>query len=557
VAAGRGRYVFIKRVGDFPSRGRITTMADRNQGRSFPNRNDYDWDDGSHGSSKAESDPLAELARLIGQTDPFSMGRANLPLQPHAKAPTRPSYEDDYELPQHAEPPPTPPSWMQRAARQEAPPPPVEQDYSSLVHPLHRYAPTHPTAHSDYNPDPGYDQAQSDYDAVQSDYDAAQSGYEPEPSYQDAGHEHAGHQPDPSRYDDALYGSYDQNAQHFQDQNYADDGGYTYEDELEAEPEPAPKRRGGMITVAAVLALAVFGVGGAFAYRTYSGSARTGEPPVIMAPSGPSKIVPSPSDAAAAKVPDRMASADSVEKLLSREEAPLDPVPRSAGPRVVFPPLNQNANPPSNASVATGGPAVGAANGTLPNIEPHRTRTVSVRGEPSDAGVPAAAPPPPAAAKPAPPPTRGISAMPAPAQRTASAVNANANAPMSLSPQASAPPSAPAAAPDPQTRVAATKPAQTAPSSPQAAPSAASSGSYLVQVSSQRSEADAEASYRSLQGKFPSVLGSRSPLIKRADLGDKGVYYRAMVGPFGSPDEAKEFCVSFKSAGGQCIIQRN
>jgi len=31
------------------------------------------------------------------------------------------------------------------------------------------------------------------------------------------------------------------------------------------------------------------------------------------------------------------------------------------------------------------------------------------------------------------------------------------------------------------------------------------------------------------------VLGSHAPLIKRADLGDKGVYYRAMVGPFGSP----------------------
>ena len=60
----------------------------------------------------------------------------------------------------------------------------------------------------------------------------------------------------------------------------------------------------------------------------------------------------------------------------------------------------------------------------------------------------------------------------------------------------------------------------------------------MVQVSSQKSEADAQASFRALQGKFPAVLGSRSPVIKRADLGEKGVYYRAMVGPFGSPDEA-------------------
>jgi cell division protein FtsN len=52
-------------------------------------------------------------------------------------------------------------------------------------------------------------------------------------------------------------------------------------------------------------------------------------------------------------------------------------------------------------------------------------------------------------------------------------------------------------------------------------------------------------------------LGSQSPLIKRADLGDKGIYYRAMVGPFGSADEASKFCGSLKSAGGQCVIQRN
>jgi cell division septation protein DedD len=103
--------------------------------------------------------------------------------------------------------------------------------------------------------------------------------------------------------------------------------------------------------------------------------------------------------------------------------------------------------------------------------------------------------------------------------------------------------------------VAATTPAQIA---PQAAPSGgAGGGGYLVQVSSQRNESDAQASFRALQGKFPAVLGSRSPVIKRADLGDKGVYYRAMVGPFGSPDEASQFCGSLKTAGGQCVVQRN
>ena len=79
----------------------------------------------------------------------------------------------------------------------------------------------------------------------------------------------------------------------------------------------------------------------------------------------------------------------------------------------------------------------------------------------------------------------------------------------------------------------------------------------MVQVSSQRSEADAQASFRALQGKFPAVLGAHSPSIKRADLGEKGVYYRAMVGPFGTSEEASQFCGNLKSAGGQCVVQRN
>jgi hypothetical protein len=49
-------------------------MADRYQDRPF-SADDYDHGGSQHASTKGESDPLAELARLIGQTDPFgSMG---------------------------------------------------------------------------------------------------------------------------------------------------------------------------------------------------------------------------------------------------------------------------------------------------------------------------------------------------------------------------------------------------------------------------------------------------------------------------------------------------
>ncbi len=91
-----------------------------------------------------------------------------------------------------------------------------------------------------------------------------------------------------------------------------------------------------------------------------------------------------------------------------------------------------------------------------------------------------------------------------------------------------------------------------------AAPQRAAHGrEYVVQVGSQRSEADAIASFRSVQAKYPSVLGGRQPIIRRADLGDKGIFYRTQVGPFASLEEASELCNNLKAAGGQCIVQRN
>ena len=86
-------------------------------------------------------------------------------------------------------------------------------------------------------------------------------------------------------------------------------------------------------------------------------------------------------------------------------------------------------------------------------------------------------------------------------------------------------------------------------------PAASAGGSYLVQVSSQRSEAEAESAYRGIQSKFGSVLGSQPHTVRRADLGAKGVYYRAMVGPFASREEAVQVCSSLKQAGGDCVVQ--
>jgi hypothetical protein len=98
-----------------------------------------------------------------------------------------------------------------------------------------------------------------------------------------------------------------------------------------------------------------------------------------------------------------------------------------------------------------------------------------------------------------------------------------------------------------------TDPPQTVPLIDKTAPA----GGYVVQVSAQKTEAEALSSYRALQAKYPTVLGGREPTIRRADLGDKGAYYRAQVGPFAGAGDANAFCDNLKAAGGQCIVQKN
>jgi hypothetical protein len=84
----------------------------------------------------------------------------------------------------------------------------------------------------------------------------------------------------------------------------------------------------------------------------------------------------------------------------------------------------------------------------------------------------------------------------------------------------------------------------------------ASSGAYAVWVSAQKTEAEAQSSYRALQGKYPAVLGGRDASIRRVDLGEGGVFYRAEVGSFATAEQATAFCDNLKAAGGQCILQR-
>jgi len=110
----------------------------------------------------------------------------------------------------------------------------------------------------------------------------------------------------------------------------------------------------------------------------------------------------------------------------------------------------------------------------------------------------------------------------------------------------------------PATRAAASRPAataQVATADTTAANNVMSTAGGHVQLSSQTSQAGAEASARSLQARYGSVLNGTKLQVVRADLGAKGIYYRVML-PTSTAADAITACTAIKSAGGDCVANR-
>ncbi|MFG1400543.1 SPOR domain-containing protein [Xanthobacter sediminis] len=266
------------------------------------------------------------------------------------------------------------------------------------------------------------------------------------------------------------------------------------------------KGRTALLMVASVLGIIIAGTAGVFAYRMAvhgSPAGTSGGAPVIRADTAPSKIVPppnsAPQDAQQKLIYDRVGgAAPGSEKMLPREEQPVDvnaAAVRGTQPAATDPVIN---------SLAT---------------EPKRVRTLTVRSDGTIApeGAPAA-------------PTAAPSAgSPSLAAYTATQMP-GAPPPMLHAPSAS-------------TKI--------------DAPPVSRTGDFVVQVASQRSEADALGSWKALQTRYPNLLGSYAASVKKADLGDRGIYYRAQVGPFASKDQANELCQALRAQGGDCMVTKN
>jgi hypothetical protein len=549
-------------------------MAENDQ-RSY--RDPSRWRSAEEAPRAQADDPLAELARLIGQSVPMNkLGRDRRPAPETA--------DDRRGQVSQAASYPAPDEVLRGAADDRYPTPEVEQhvqdvdpDYRAVRDDHRERAareyPAPPSRGSRFRQEPDF--------VVEPARDVA-DGEAHEAAYQETVDWHDRSSDERDRH---FQGEYE-------DEQYAaDDHGYG--DEYSEEQNTG--RRGGFIFVVAVFALALLGTAGAFAYRAmFGGPVLPALPPIIKAESGPNKIAPSgvgSQDSASRDANDNKAA--SRERLVSREERPVDipqPVtstaPRSVSTVPVFPDPPSIGGPgavvgysagqsSSNPAMSTPPPApLAPAMPTTTASNPNAGQALPPAAMPSVSTVAPATPGMPAAPGPkkirtvtihtdqssAADGTAGSSASQAVASRQGTQSPQGSNAPLSIVPSS---PEAPAAAAPVRPRPAPVQPAP--PSKPpanetaSAAPAVpvATGGGYAVQISSQRSEEEAQSSFRDLQAKYPDLLGGRTPIIRRADLGAKGIFFRAMVGPFTSADQATELCSNLKAAGGSCLVQKN
>ena len=327
-------------------------------------------DQGGHGS-----DPLAELARLIGQNDPFAdrAREQQHPEPPRAPQPydDQPAHDPRYDAPypadpapHFAEPAPLPPEpapvsdWQKQPpfdpfapASSRGPEPHAADRYQEP--PPQRTSPAEfsfPSLHSQQARLPN----SSSSDAAPSDAPfAAPSHHEPAGMPSPPFHLASGRVPSPPPLDE-----------------YYDDA-------------PQGGRRRGLITVAAVFMLAVVGTAGAFGYRTwFGGPSVKPAPAVIRASAEPAKVAPpAPAvDPNANKISyDRFGDRGQNEKVVLREEKPVDIRDATrTGSAMSTVPL-----PGQQASAAT------PNGGTPPSVltDPKRVRTVTIRPDAPDNSI--------------------------------------------------------------------------------------------------------------------------------------------------------------------------
>jgi len=115
----------------------------------------------------------------------------------------------------------------------------------------------------------------------------------------------------------------------------------------------------------------------------------------------------------------------------------------------------------------------------------------------------------------------------------------------------------PALEPEPEPEPALEPEAKVAPAATETVTAIVDGPGFMVQVGATQNEAAAGEGLERLAKKHEAILGTLDAVVVRADLGDKGVWYRMRVGPLATRGEADDVCGQLKAVDVGCYVVAN
>ena len=313
-----------------------------------------------------------------------------------------------------------------------------------------------------------------------------------------------------------------------------------FTDEVFAERDERPARSGGpsaSLIVGVVLGVVLVGGVGWYAFKGPGGvSLAPGETQTVKADTAPYKMKPDNPGGMQVENQDKLvydrvakgAAPKRVENLLPPPEEPKAP-PKA-------PEAKPEAPKPEPAKQAVVAPAPAPVE-KAPAEKTMETIVKAANEPPAKAAAPAT--PAPATAAPAAPSSDAAS--------LAAAVAAATNAKPAEAPKA---PEPKAPEPKPEVQTAAVTPA--APTPPASTSSVA--GAFQIQLVSVPTEEAAQSEWKRISGRHKDLFASLTPAVTKADLGDKGIYYRLRAGPLADKAAADQLCAALAADKVGCIV---
>ncbi|HWX90981.1 MAG TPA: SPOR domain-containing protein [Rhizomicrobium sp.] len=296
-----------------------------------------------------------------------------------------------------------------------------------------------------------------------------------------------------------------------------------------------------LLIVLALLVLAMF-AGVVWLAYTQGVARGRGETPVLAAASGPERVAPQ--QAGGSNVPYQgfkiyeqpAPPDDSADKPNNAAPAETAPVPPAAAPAPVV-------VKPTPAPVAAPPPAKAAA------VTPATAKPVPVKPGPPKS-VAALIQQANSAPDAAPAPQSGAMKQSVAPKPSAMAVAKPTSPPPAMKPAMTS--TTPVATGAPRQLVVPATPKPAAPVAEAAKPAAG--GGYVLQIGAYKSQADADAAWKTYKAKHAALLSGYADDIQQADLGEKGTWYRLRVGGLSDREVATALCERLKADGGACIL---